>query len=98
MTFEVPEANASKEQDKFQFKIPGQSGTFAVKRLKFLSVAQAEQIESDGEALFEFFGKKGTKQGDALRSLNRGQYQALIRAWQQDSDVDLGESAASSAS
>ena len=98
MTYEVPEANASKEQDKFPFKIPGHSATFSVKRLKFLSVAQAELIEYDANAMFEFFGKKGTKQGDALRSLNRGQYQALIRAWQQDSDVDLGESAASSAS
>lgn len=98
MTFEVPEANASKEQDKFQFKIPGHAGTFSVKRLKFLTVAQAEEVESDSNALFEFFGKQGTKQGTALRSLDRQQWKALVEAWQRDSGVDLGESAASSAS
>jgi len=98
MTFEVPEANASKEQDQFAFKVPGNAAAFKVKRLKFLSVEKAEELESDGGALFEFFGKKGTKQGTALRSLDREQWRALVQAWQADSGVDLGESGASSTS
>jgi hypothetical protein len=97
MTFEVPASKASIGQDVFKFKIPGRSGEFSVKRAKFLSVGDAEALETPDNAsvVLDLFGKKGTKQGDAVRTLDTEQFQALVDAWQADSDVTLGESEAS---
>ena len=45
--------------------------------------------------ILDFFGAEGTKQGDAVRSLDAEQFKALSDAWQADSDVTLGEPEAS---
>ena len=97
MTFEVPASKASKGQDQFPFTIPGHPGKFTVKKAKYLSVGQAEALESPDSVtvVLELFGKTGTKQGDAVRSLDQEQFEALIEAWQADSEVSLGESKAS---
>lgn len=95
MTFEVPASKASIGQDKFKFSIDGND--YSIKRAKFLSVGEAEALESPESVtvMLDLFGKKGTKAGDAVRGLDSDQFQALVDAWQKDSDVTLGESEAS---
>lgn len=97
MTFEVPESKASKGQDQFPFTIPGHPGKFSIKKAKYLTIGQAEALEAPESAsiVLDVFGKAGTKQGDAVRSLDQDQFKALVAAWQADSDVTLGESKAS---
>ena len=96
MTFEVPESNASVGQDEFKFKIAGKQ--YAIKKAKFLTVGEAEALESpeSSTVVLDLFGRKGTKQGDAVRSLNQEQFSALVEAWKLDSGVGVGESGASS--
>ena len=96
MTFEVPASKASIEQDIFKFSIPGIKGEFSVRRLKFIPIGQRNEIAFDQEAILDLFGAKGTKQGDAVRSLDEEQYDALVKAWQDDSEITAGESEASS--
>lgn len=87
-TFEVPEAKKSTGQDKFAFKIGDLRIT--VKKAKFMTVGQLEAMEEPGVAI-NFFGKKGTPAGDALRALKREQFEALLEAWRDDSEVKPGE-------
>lgn len=96
MVFEVPESKRSVEQDVFPFKIG--SKTYKIKRAKFLSIGDAETLESPDSAtvVLDMFGVKGTPQGDAVRSLDAEQFEALVEAWKQDSGVGVGESEASS--
>lgn len=95
MTFEVPESKRSTDQDKFKFKIG--ATTYTIKRAKFLSVGEAEMLEApeSSTVVLDLFGRKGTKQGDAVRSLDAEQFDALVEAWKQDSGVGVGESGAS---
>lgn len=95
MTFEVPASKASVEQDVFKFTIPGHKSQFSVKRLKFLSIGQRADLGDNAARILDFFGAEGTKQGDAVRSLDAEQFKALSDAWQADSDVTLGEPEAS---
>jgi len=94
MGFQVPPSKASKGQDKFEFG-PGSGSEFSVKKAKFCKIAQLEKIEQGGAAAIDFFGAAGTKQGDFVRDLDRDQFQTLIEAWQDDSNVTAGESQAS---
>lgn len=96
MTFEVPESKASIEQDQFKFKIAGKP--YAIKKAKFLTIGEAEALESpeSSTVVLDIFGRKGTKQGDAVRSLDQEQFSALVEAWKLDSGVGVGESGASS--
>lgn len=95
MTYEVPTSQASVDQDKFKFKIGSQ--TFSIKKAKFLTVGEAEALESPESAtdVLDMFGRKGTKQGDAIRSLDQEQFSALVEAWKADSGLDAGKSPAS---
>lgn len=95
MTFKVPESKASKGQDRFEFEIEGKS--YSIRKAKFLSVGDAERLENPESAsvVLDLFGKAGTKAGDAVRGLDQEQFSALVEAWQADSKVTLGESAAS---
>lgn len=96
MTFQVPESKRSIEQDVFPFSIPGVKGEFKVRRLKFMSIGERAKMGDDTDAILNFFGAEGTKQGDAVRSLDGEQFKALSDAWQADSKITLGESEASS--
>lgn len=97
MTFEVPASKASKGQDRFAFTVPGHPGKFSIKKAKFISVGQAAALETPESAnvVLDLFGEAGTKQGDAVRSLDTEQFSALVDAWKADSDITLGESEAS---
>lgn len=96
MTFEVPESKASVDQDQFKFKIAGKQ--YAIRKAKFLTIGEAEALESpeSSTVVLDLFGRKGTKQGDAVRSLDQEQFTALVEAWKLDSGVGVGESGASS--
>lgn len=93
--FAVPAKKASKGQDRFQFTIPGVEGKFSVRKLKFLSVGKRDEIGSGGGPLLAFFCEGTAKQGDAVRELDEDQFNELVKAWQVDSGVSLGESQAS---
>lgn len=95
MTYEVPASKASIGQNVFEFSIG--KDKFKVKRAKYLSVGEAEALEAPDNVsvVLDLFGARGTKQGDAVRGLDSEQFQALVAAWQADSDVTLGESEAS---
>lgn len=90
--YEVPRSKASKGQDMFPFTIDGEA--FKVKRLMYLSLGQLEELEESTAAL-DFFGKKGTKQGTAIRGLTKPEFEALVNAWRADSESQPGESQAS---
>jgi len=94
--FEVPEAKASRAQDTFKFKIAGKA--YSIKKAKFLTLGQSETLANPETAtdVLDFFGKRGTAQGDAVRTLNQEQFEALVKAYTDDSGVSLGESEASS--
>lgn len=94
--FEVPAAKKSKGQDRFPFTIPGHEGRFSVRKLKFLSVGEREEIAPGGAEMVAFFCGSTAKQREAVRSLDEDQFNALVSAWQEDSQVTMGESQASS--
>ncbi len=93
--FEVPASKASHKQNVFEFKIAGK--TYSVPKTKFLPVGVIEALEApeSSTTVLDVFGKKGTRVGEAVRSLDAEQLEALVAAWQADSDVSLGESEAS---
>jgi hypothetical protein len=95
MVYEVPASKASVGQSDFQFTIGGKP--YKVRKLKFLTIGQAEALEAPDSVsvVLDLFGKVGTKQGDAVRSLDKEQFEALVEAWQSDSGVSVGESEAS---
>jgi hypothetical protein len=94
--FEVPAAKKSKGQDRFRFSIPGHEGQFSVRKLKFLSVGEREEIADGGPGMIAFFCGTIAKQREAVRSLDEEQFNALVTAWQDDSRVTVGEPPASS--
>jgi len=93
--YEVPAKKASKGQDRFQFSIPGSDGRFSVRKLKLLTVGVRDEIGDGGSPMLEFFCEGSAKQREAVRGLNEEQFNDLVRAWQVDSGVTLGESQAS---
>jgi hypothetical protein len=90
--FEVPNHKKSAKQDRFEFSIDG--AAFSVKRLKFVPMGERATFNDGGNAL-EFFSGTTKKQHDAIHGLIEDEWDALVAAWQQDSDVTLGESEAS---
>lgn len=96
MAYEVPESKRSVGQDMFEFKIAGKA--YSIKKAKFLTIGEAEALESpeSSTVVLDIFGRRGTKQGDAVRSLDQEQFAALVEAWKLDSGVGVGESGASS--
>ena len=94
MVYEVPASKASKGQDMFEFKIG--SSTHKVKKARFLSAGQMEDLTSgDVARVLDTFGKRGSVVGDAVRSLDMDQIEALANAWTADSELSSGESPAS---
>lgn len=89
MAYTVPAAKQSKGQDKFTFG-PVTGTEFSVRKAKLLKLRLIEQLEATSAAI-EFFGPAGTEQGDYIRDLDRDQFQALVKAWRDDSAVTAGE-------
>lgn len=94
MTYEVPASKKSTGQNKFDFKIG--SKTFQVVKAKYLTGGQLEDLTSgDVTRIFDTFGERGTKVGDAVRGLELEQILDLVNAWVADSGLDSGKSKAS---
>lgn len=92
--FEVPAAKRSIKQNLFEFKIGAKS--YSVPKFEHLSVGVLEAVESAAESAIgpylSVFGEKDSPIGKAIRTLDKDQLTALIKAWQSDSDVSVGES------
>jgi hypothetical protein len=97
VVYEVPAAKRSLKQNLFEFKV-GQK-TYTVPKFAYLPVGVLEALADAGDdALGPFldaFGAKDTAVGKAVRGLEQEQLIGLIKAWQADSDVTVGESEAS---
>lgn len=91
MVFAVPASKASRGQDKFEFSIPGTEGKFAVKKMKFVQIGVLAAVQDDGELALNFFSGATKKQSEAVRTLETEQFQALVEAWRDDSEVTAGE-------
>jgi hypothetical protein len=94
MVFSVPKSKKSLDQNKFQYEIDGK--TFKVKSVKYLTGWEMEALlDGDLSALYNVFGSSDSPAGKAVRGLIVEEFQALLEAWQADSDIDAGESKAS---
>lgn len=95
--FEVPASKASIDQNKFKFKLSGKQ--YSLPKFTYLPMSVMETIEGASadsiSPYLNIFGAKGTPLGDAVRSLDKDQFTALIQAWRDDSQVKPGESGAS---
>lgn len=94
MSYEVPASKRSIKQDVFEYAIGGK--TYKVVTAKYLNGHQMEAVTSgDLTGIFNIFGTPGSPEGEAIRTLDQEQLEALIEAWTSDSDLTLGESPAS---
>lgn len=101
MVYEVPESKRSIDQDKFEFKVPGDKRTYKVPKTKYLPLRAMEKLSGTAEDvslsdILDLFGDQQAQ--DAVRTLDAEQLKALTEAWQSDSGVQVGESSASSSS
>lgn len=94
MAYQVPAAQQSIGQDKFEFG-PETGDEYSVRKAKLLTLGQAESLSANNDAAVTFFGTAGTPQGDYIRSLTLEQFQGLVAAWRTDSGLTAGESQAS---
>lgn len=94
MVYEVPAAKRSLKQNVFEFKVG--SKTYSVPRFEFLAVGVLEAIESAStDAIGPYlsvFGEADSPIGKAIRTLDKDQLVGLIKAWQADSSITVGES------
>ena len=97
MVYEVPVSKRSAKQNVFEFKVGQKS--YTVPKFAYLSVGVLESLSAAGDdamgPFLDAFGTKDTPIGKAVRSLDQEQLIGLIKAWQADSDVTVGESEAS---
>lgn len=96
MAFQVPPSKKSKGQDKFEFEIDGKK--HSIPRAKFLSIGTQLSLDTADaqERITILFGKPGSALGDAVRGLDSDQFDALMEAYNDDSEVTPGESQGSS--
>ena len=100
MTFEVPASKRSHKQNQFTFKVPGDRKTYGIPKAKYLTVGQVELMAARGDKdlqitdVLELLGQGEAR--EAVRTLDVEQLQALMAAWQEDSNLQMGESSASS--
>ena len=94
MVYEVPAAKRSLKQNVFEFKVGAKS--FSVPKFEHLSVGVLEAVESAPEnaigPFLDIFGAKDSAVGKAVRGLDKEQITDLIKAWQADSGITVGES------
>jgi len=92
--FEVPAAKRTLKQNVFEFKIGTKA--YTVPKFEYLPVGVLETIEATAAdavgPFLDVFGAKDSAVGKAVRTLDKDQLIALIKAWQVDSDVTVGES------
>lgn len=100
MAFEVPASKRSIRQNQFEFKVPGDRKTYHIPKAKYLTVGQVEKLAGKGSAelaitdLLDIVGEGEARA--AVETLDTEQLMALMTAWQADSQLEVGESSASS--
>ena len=94
MVYEVPAAKRSLKQNVFEFKVGAK--TYSVPKFEHLSVGVLEAVESAPDnaigPYLSVFGEPDSAIGKAIRSLDKDQLTSLLKAWQADSGVTVGES------
>lgn len=100
MAFQVPASKASIGQDKFDFG-PETGTEYSVRKAKFLSLDQINELENGAKATRFFAGEdlddKGelvvsdAKRSKFIHSLELEQFQELTKAWRADSGLTAGE-------
>lgn len=101
MVYKVPKSKASIKQNRFEFDIAGK--VYDIPLMQYVSgglVEQVAELEAKGgiaaiSASYVFFGPVGTPIGDAVRTLDSEQMEALSKAYMEASNVSVGESEAS---
>lgn len=108
MVYEIPESKRSKDQNKWEFKVPGDDRVYKILKAKYLPLGLVEKLEGQKNVtladIFAMFDAGKQTKAEiaetsavhaAIRTLDGEQLQALTEAWQNDSGVQLGESSAS---
>ena len=101
MAFKVPKSKASNKVNQFEFDIDGTP--YRVPFLRYITgetVERIAELEAGGgmqsaAAAYAIFGPAGTPVGDAVRTLDREQLDALMDAFVEESKISPGESEAS---
>lgn len=98
MAYEVPASKRSIKQNQFIFKVPGDRKSYSIPKAKYLTVGQVEKFSVKGEEMditdiLSILGQGDAH--DAVRELDQEQLMALMEAWQNDSELTVGESSAS---
>jgi hypothetical protein len=113
MVYEVPASNASQKQNRFEFRVPGKRKVYDLPKVEFLRPALLKEIRDlaatigDAEpnaeqsmalfdcqvAIFEHYVPGFLELFD-----DQEQIADLVTAWQNESNVTLGESSASAES
>ena len=93
MAFSVPASKRSVKQNRFEFTIDGKK--FDIPLMKYLPLSAAEAFENEEPVRGILAACDGDAARDAVRQLDGEQLDALLTAWQEASEVKVGESSAS---
>lgn len=93
MAYQVPKSKASIKQNRFTFEIDGKN--FDIPLMQFLPMSAAEAFEQEKPITGLMLAAGSDEAASALRSLESDQLEGLLKAWQEESEVDRGESPAS---
>lgn len=99
MAFQVPKSKASIRQNRFEFQVEEGGKTYDLPLMKYLPVRVIEAMNDTDRsfgALLSAFGDG--EAAEAVRDLDAEQLNALMEAWEEESGITAGESAASSKS
>lgn len=98
MVYKVPESKKSIGQNMFEFELPD-GMLVSIPKAKYLTAGEIESLaENKGELkvtdILDLLGQTVEAQA-AVRQLDIEQLMGLMKAWQEDSGIELGESSAS---
>ena len=95
MVYQVPASQASIKQNRFEFSLPGSKKVYSVPKLQFvkpslaLSFGEMTEVQVANALFTEYLPEAFPLLEDS------SQLQALMEAWQAESEVGVGESKAS---
>ena len=96
MAYKVPASKKSIKQNRFEFEFDGK--THSIPLLKFLPVKAAELFEAEQPVAGLLAGADSDAARDAIRQMDSDQLDGLMKAWEEESGAEAGESPASSES
>jgi hypothetical protein len=96
MAFQVPAAKKSIGQNWFEFQMPGDDTVYRIPAVKTLKLDRVADIERSLASVRDLFEEHAP--GVFARFDDAEQFNELVKAWQSDSGVTLGESEASASS